>query len=68
MKYGGAVDGGSNSPGRPPRGGRGLKFGIAFDKTALILSPSARRAWVEIWMARMKARTSVVALREEGVG
>ena len=53
--------------GRPPRGGRGLKyqeyilFGI---RTA---SPSPWRAWIEIFFALITMFDSVVALPVEGV-
>ena len=34
--------------GRPPHGGRGLKYGSEQTRTALLRSPSPRRAWIEI--------------------
>ena len=34
--------------GRPPRGGRGLKFALRLGMHQLKMSPSSRRAWIEI--------------------
>ena len=36
-------------PGRPPLGGRGLKYDIKIDSAVVGLSPSPRRAWIEIY-------------------
>ena len=41
------VDGGTGG-GRPPRGGRGLKFDVLNAYQCRLLSPSSRRAWIEI--------------------
>ena len=36
------------SPGRPPHGGRGLKYDYIYGKAEIRLSPPARGAWIEI--------------------
>ena len=54
--------------GRPPRGGRGLKYELRQRGKQKNLSPSARRAWIEIGpRPAFSACRSAVALREEGV-
>ena len=42
--------------GRPPQGGRGLKYIILVMVMSHASSPSARRAWVEITSRRSRAR------------
>ena len=55
------------APGRPPRGGRGLKWiGMTLWST-LSPSPSSRRAWIEIQQAGPGPVLPRVALLAEGV-
>ena len=53
--------------GRPPRGGRGLKFGVLDLALIVQLSPSSRRAWIEIPPLINSLTIVVVALLAEGV-
>ena len=48
LKYSVKADIERRTAGRPPRGGRGLKYSDHFQPTTLRLSPSSRRAWIEI--------------------
>ena len=52
---------------RPPRGGRGLKFNPRADLRQHALSPSSRRAWIEISSPAVAAQFWKVALLAEGV-
>ena len=36
-------------PCRPPRGGRGLKFGVGVSSLRAVSSPPSRGAWIEIF-------------------
>ena len=53
--------------GRPPRGGRGLKFKMIENADSLEQSPSSRRAWIEMKTQYLPAPLSMVALLAEGV-
>ena len=53
--------------GRPPRGGRGLKYILACKRHLNDLSPSPRRAWIEIVHAPTGLALRAVALPAEGV-
>ena len=53
---------------RPPRGGRGLKSGnVDILTLKQLLSPSSRRAWIEIPRAFEMPTVASVALLAEGV-
>ena len=52
---------------RPPRGGRGLKFGALARVVRAELSPSSRRAWIEICSSPHFISWISVALLAEGV-
>ena len=53
---------------RPPRGGRGLKSGnVDILTLKQLLSPSSRRAWIEICKRKYSEGNPVVALLAEGV-
>ena len=52
---------------RPPRGGRGLKYSNSQLDKLLLLSPSSRRAWIEIIEEPFKITMVKVALLAEGV-
>ena len=54
-------------PGRPPRGGRGLKYLDAVVDGVAVGSPSSRRAWIEIFANLPAAGPAAVALLAEGV-
>ena len=56
------------SNGRPPQGGRGLKYARGLLLVVFRVSPSARRAWVEIHTEQPQHTRHTVALRKEGVG
>ena len=53
--------------GRPPRGGRGLKLQRTAQIRKSTVSPSSRRAWIEIMTADGRALGVEVALLAEGV-
>ena len=53
--------------GRPPRGGRGLKFDALVVVGLEIESPSSRRAWIEISCYLLRWLSAAVALLAEGV-
>ena len=57
----------SVSMGRPPRGGRGLKFYVDGIRGKTEKSPSTRRAWIEIIKYGAGLVNSNVALHAEGV-
>ena len=52
---------------RPPHGGRGLKFCTKLNVTKTYLSPSSRRAWIEIFVRSCFYFGLFVALLTEGV-
>ena len=52
---------------RPPHGGRGLKFCAPAASGVKLLSPSSRRAWIEIIYFQAAFRALRVALLTEGV-
>ena len=52
---------------RPPHGGRGLKSVMLFGKGGKQVSPSSRRAWIEIWYSLSSPAGACVALLTEGV-
>ena len=52
---------------RPPHGGRGLKFLLYCKELSLTVSPSSRRAWIEILSILYHTMPSMVALLTEGV-
>ena len=53
--------------GRPPHGGRGLKYKLVDDENGQSLSPSPRRAWIEIVRKAKNDVIDGVALPTEGV-
>ena len=53
--------------GRPPHGGRGLKYAPRKRRQIRTLSPSPRRAWIEILQIMTASVDIVVALPTEGV-
>ena len=52
---------------RPPRGGRGLKLNNKAVNQLTRLSPSSRRAWIEILLYALADKELNVALLAEGV-
>ena len=53
--------------GRPPRGGRGLKFADCVAACKDIVSPPSRGAWIEIIVAALSMPRSEVAPLAGGV-
>ena len=50
VEFGISDDGEALGEGRPPHGGRGLKFFLVRFSASAYLSPSPRRAWIEIFV------------------
>ena len=54
------------SAGRPPRGGRGLKFLLFLPGLFPLMSPPSRGAWIEISMLSVPGKFSVVSPPSRG--